>query len=131
MFGQNAAQRRYNKRVLLLSVAYAALLFGAVWLFRVERPAGPAAYALALLPALPLVGIFAAIARYLVEEQDEYIRMVEIRKSLVATGFMLTVTTCWGFLQSFDLAPHVDFYWAAVLWFAGLGAGSCVQRLLR
>jgi hypothetical protein len=131
MFGINAAQKRYNKRVLLLSLAYAALLIGATWLFRAQRPEGPLAYALALLPALPLVGIFAAMARYLVEEQDEYVRLVEVRKALIATGFMLSVTTCWGFLQSFGLAPHVDFYWAAVLWFGGLGLASCLQRLLR
>jgi fluoride ion exporter CrcB/FEX len=127
----NAAQKRYNKRVLGLSVVYALLLVGAVMIFNRDHPAGPLAWLLAILPALPIVGIFAAMGRYLVEESDEYLRAMETRKSLIATGFMLTVTTCWGFLQSFDLLPHVDFYWATVIWFGGLGVGSCAQALRR
>ena len=127
----NAAQKRYNVRVLALSAAYAVLLVGAVWVFRTQAPTGVPAYALALLPALPLLGVFVAMGRYLAEEQDEYLRALEARKALIATGFMLAVCTVWGFLQSFELAPRVDLYWAAVLWFGGLGVGSCVQALGR
>ncbi|HEY0411807.1 MAG TPA: hypothetical protein VGD66_01540 [Allosphingosinicella sp.] len=131
MLSFSPAQRRYNKRVIALSLAYAVALLGVVWVFRFYRPAGPLAWLLAILPALPLVGVFLTMGRYLVEETDEYLRAVETRKSLIASGFMLTVTTCWGFLQSFGLLPHVDFYWAAVLWFAGLGLGGCVQALTK
>lgn len=131
MSDRTPAQRRYNYRVLGLSLAYAGALIGVSFLFRESRPAGPGAFLLALLPALPLVGIFLAMGRYLVEESDEYLRMVAARQSLVATGFMLIVTTCWGFLQSFGQLPDVDFYWAAILWFGGLGLGSCVNRLAR
>ena len=127
----NAAQRRYNKRVLGLSLLYALALIGSIMIFKRAHPSGPLAYILAILPALPIVGIVAAMGRYLVEEGDEYLRAMEVRKSLIATGFMLTVTTCWGFLQSFDLLPHADFYWAAVIWFGGLGVGSCAQALRR
>jgi hypothetical protein len=129
MFNYNPAQKRYQKRIIALSLLYAAFLIGVTWLFRHSRPEGPPAWLLALLPALPLLGIFAAMGRYLIEEGDEYLRALETRKSLIASGFMLSVTTCWGFLQSFDLVSHVDFYWAAVLWFAGLGLGGCVQAL--
>lgn len=131
MSATRPAKRRYNRRVLGLSLLYAVLLIGVSWLFRHTHPAGPAAVLLALLPALPLVGIFVAMGRYLVEEGDEYLRMVESRKALIATGFMLIVTTCWGFLQSFGQVPHVDFYWAAILWFGGLGLGGCVARLAK
>ncbi|HEU0098327.1 MAG TPA: hypothetical protein VFQ67_06075 [Allosphingosinicella sp.] len=131
MFDRNPAQRRYNRRVLGLSLAYAGALIGVSFVFRSSPPSGPLAWALALLPALPLVGIVVAMGRYLVEESDEYLRSVESRKALVATGFMLIVTTCWGFLQTFDQLPRVDFYWAAILWFFGLGLGGCVNRLAR
>lgn len=127
----NAAQRRYNKRVLGLSLLYALVLIGSIMIFKRFHPSGPLAWLLALLPALPIVGIVAAMGSYLVEESDEYLRAMEARKSLIATGFMLIVTTCWGFLQSFDQLPHEDFYWAAVIWFGGLGVGSCVQALRR
>jgi drug/metabolite transporter (DMT)-like permease len=131
MSERNTAKRRYNERVLALSLAYAGALMGVTFVFRASQPAGPLAWALALLPALPLVGVFIAMGRYLVEEGDEYLRAVESRKALIATGFMLIVTTCWGFLQSFDQAPRVDFYWAAILWFGGLGLGGCVNRFAR
>jgi hypothetical protein len=128
---RNLARRRYNHRVLGLSLAYAGALFGVSFVFRATPPQGPLAWTLAILPALPLVGIFIAMGRYLVEEGDEYLRSVESRKALIATGFMLIVTTCWGFLQSFDQVPRVDFYWAAIIWFFGLGLGGCATRLAK
>lgn len=128
---RNPAQRRYNYRVLGLSLAYAGALIGVSLVFRASPPSGPLAWLLAMLPALPLVGIVIAMGRYLVEEGDEYLRAVESRKALIATGFMLIVTTCWGFLQSFDQVPRVDFYWAAIIWFFGLGLGGCANRLAR
>jgi hypothetical protein len=128
---RSPARRRYNHRVLGLSLAYAGALIGVSFVFRSSPPTGPLAWALAVLPALPLVGIFVAMGRYLVEEGDEYLRAVESRKALVATGFMLIVTTCWGFLQSFDQVPRVDFYWAAIVWFFGLGLGGCANRFAR
>jgi len=123
------ARRRYNRTVLLLSLVYVASLFGAIGLFNAGRPHGIFAYAVAVLPALPIVGMFAALGRYLVEERDEYLRMLLVRQSLWATGFALTLATIWGFLENFDLVEHVDAYYLAVLWFGGLGVGSLVNRL--
>ena len=125
----NQAQRRYNIRILLLGVLYALLLFGTVWLFVGHRAHGMIAYIVAVLPALPIVGMFGVIGRYLVEEKDEYLRDWFVRQALVATGFALSVATVWGFLENFDLVPHVYAYYAAILWFAGLGVGSCTNRL--
>lgn len=126
---RNPAQRRYNRRVVALGIGYALILFAVVWFFRDHHPTGPLAYVLGVLPALPLIGIFVTTGYYFVDEEDEYVRMLEIRKSLIATGFMLSVTTAWGFLQSFDVLPRVDFYWAAILWFFGQGVGSCWNRI--
>jgi hypothetical protein len=86
-------------------------------------------YVVAVLPALPIVGIFVAIGRYLVEEQDEYVRMLMVRQTLWASAFMLTLATVWGFLETFDLVGHVDGYWAAVSWFFGLGVGGLFNKL--
>jgi hypothetical protein len=125
----NPAQKRYTRRFLVLMLAYVAILLAVGRIFTLAGPTGPAAYLLGILPALPVIGVFFSIGQYLVDEKDEYLRVMETRKSLIATGFMLTVTTAIGFLQSFDLVPHIDFYWAAILWFAGLGLGSCIQAL--
>jgi hypothetical protein len=101
----------------------------AVYLFKHALVSGAAAYAVAVLPALPIIGIFAAIGRYLVEEQDEYIRSLMVRQTLWASGFALSVATVWGFLESFGVAGHVDAYYIAVVWFFGLGIGGVVNKL--
>ena len=123
------AQRRYNRSVLLLCTAYALILFGVITFFRNSAPTGVSAYAAAILPALPIIGVFVAMGRYLSAERDEYIRMLTVRQTLWATGFALSVATIWGFLENFDLVGHVDAYYVAVLWFGGLGIGSCMNRL--
>lgn len=123
------ATRRYNLRVIVLSIAYSVFLVGAVYGFKHHLVAGPIAWAVAVLPALPIVGIFAAIGLYLVEEQDEYVRFMTVRQTLWASGFALSIATIWGFLESFELVHHVEAYWVSILWFAGLGLGTCANRL--
>ena len=123
------AMKRYNWRVVWLSLIYAVLLIAVVYGFKHHFISGPLAYVAAILPALPIIGIFAAIGRYLVEEPDEYIRMLMVRQTLWASGFALSVATVWGFLENFDLVEHVDAYSVAIVWFAGLGIGSVINRL--
>ncbi|CAN5198428.1 hypothetical protein BH24PSE1_BH24PSE1_00750 [soil metagenome] len=124
------AIKRYNRAVIILSLAYVAALFAAQVAIGRYGLAGAPAYLLAILPSLPIIGIFGAIGRYLIEESDEYVRLLTVRQTLVASGLALSVATAWGFLESFDLAPHFDAYWIAVIWFGGLGLGSCVNKLL-
>ncbi len=121
--------RRYNGRVTRLSLLYAAFLMGAVYAFKHHLVSGPAAWVAAILPALAIVGIFVAIGRYLLEEQDEYLRVLMVRQSLWASGFALTIATIWGFLESFELVGHIESYYVAVLWFGGLGLGACANKL--
>ena len=116
---RSSAWKRYNIRVVWLSLAYAVFLLAAVYSFKHQLLSGAPAYLAAILPALPIIGIFAAIGRYLVEEQDEYVRMLIVRQTLWASAFALSVATIWGFLESFELVGHPEFYWIAVLWFGG------------
>ena len=125
----NPAQRRYNRSVLLLSLAYALILFGVITFFKNSSPTGLSAYAAAILPALPIVGIFAVMGRYLSDEHDEFVRMLTVRQTLYASAFALSIATIWGFLENFDLVGHIDAYYVAVLWFGGLGIGSCINKL--
>jgi hypothetical protein len=122
------ASQRYNWRLIWLSLLYALFLIGAVYGFKQRLVPGSIAYLVAVLPALPVIGIFAAIGRYLVEEQDEYARMLMVRQTLWASGFALSLATVWGFLESFDLVGHVDGYWVAVAWLFGLAIGGMVNK---
>ncbi|MEO5613258.1 MAG: hypothetical protein ABIT68_11025 [Sphingomicrobium sp.] len=126
---KSVAFRRYNWRVIWLSLLYAGALLLAVYGFKHHLLSGRLAYGVAVLPALPIIGIFAAIGRYLVEEQDEYLRMLMVRQTLWASGFALSLATIWGFLESFALAGHVEAYYIAVAWFFGLGLGGIINKL--
>ncbi len=128
---KSPAIRRYNRRIIALMLIYAAILMAVVYGFSHHLLSGPAAYVAALLPALPVIGVFGAIGRYLVEETDEYVRMLTIRQTLYASGFALSIATAWGFLEAFDMVGHVESFYIAVLWFAGLGFGSGMNALTR
>jgi hypothetical protein len=125
----NPAQRAYQRRAVPLMLAYVAALALAITLHELLAPTGPIAVALAVLPALPLIGVVWALGRLLVEEKDEYLRSLHVRQFMIATGFMLIVTCIWGFLEMFALAPHLPMYWAFIIWCAGLGIGTMVNEL--
>jgi len=123
------AWKRYNWRVIWLSLLYAGFLLGAVYGFKHQLVPTPLKYLVAILPAIPIIGIFAAIGRYLVEEQDEYVRMLMVRQILWASGLTLSVATVWSFLDNFRLVGHADGYWLIAIWFIGLGIGGIVNKL--
>lgn len=124
------AARRYVVRLAVLMSFYMAALFASVWLFRHNPPHGVLAYILALIPALPVIGVFWAVMRFVVEEPDEYLRMLLVRQCLFATGFCLAVTTFREFLQNFDLISNDDGgFGAAFFWFMGLGLGAAWNRV--
>ena len=54
---KSPAIRRYNRRVIWLSLLYAATLVGAVYAFKHHLVAGPVAWIAAILPALAISGI--------------------------------------------------------------------------
>jgi hypothetical protein len=108
---------------------YSIFLIGSVYAFKHQMLSGVSAYVAAILPALPIIGIFAAIGRYLVEERDEYVRMLMVRQTLWASGLALSLSTIWGFLENFDLVGHIAAYYIAVVWFGGLGLGALVNKL--
>jgi hypothetical protein len=129
MVARTAAWKRYNWRVVWLTLLYCAFLIPAVYGFKHGLIPGALKYLVAVLPALPIIGIFVAIGRYLVEEQDEYVRMLMVRQTLWASGFALSLATVWGFLDSFDLVGQADGYYIVIAWFFGLGVGGMVNKL--
>jgi len=122
---RSPAARRYTRRLAIAMTAYLITLFLAVTLVRKGDVTGTLAWMLAVLPGVCIASVFWAYGRLLVEETDEYQRMLLVRQSLIATGFTLSIVTIWGFLETFDLVKHVDAFFIAPLWFIGLGIGAC------
>jgi len=126
---RSSAWKRYNWRLIWLSLLYCLFLLPAVYGFKHQLIPGALKYLVAILPALPVIGIFGAMGRYIVEEQDEYVRMLVVRQMLWAMGFTLGVATIWGFLDNFGLVGHVDGYWIVVVWYFGQAIGSIANKL--
>lgn len=123
------AQRRYTIRIAVAMTAYMITLYAAVSMIRSGQAVGTLAWILALLPGLCVAGVFWAVGRLLVEETDEYLRMLLVRQVLIATGLTLSIVTVYGFLENFELVNHIDGFYVAMLWFIGLGVGGVVNRL--
>ena len=123
------AMRAYNRRSLIFAFSYMAALFVAILATDAWKPTGVLAYALAILPSLPLIYMVYAMGRYLTDEADEYLRMKTVIAALIGTGILLVVATVWGFLESFGLAAHQPGWLAVPIWAIGLGIGQLWQKV--
>lgn len=123
------AQRRYLKRVAIFSSAYLVVLALQVSLLADADPSLAVRAGISVLPGLAVLGIFWAIGRLIVEEQDEFIRMLVVRQNLVATALALGFATLWGFLEAGEVVPHLEAYWFAVAFFFGQFVGAVSNKL--
>lgn len=123
------ADRRHLLRVALLTLGYLISLFAADRLIEGGQVSGWPAYLLAVLPGLFLAGTFLAVGQLIIEEKDEYRRLLLIRQTLIATGFTLALITVWGHLEEFGLVPDFDAPFIAIFWAIGLVIGSVYNLL--
>lgn len=123
------ARRRYTYRIAICMVGYVSTLFLADWLIDQRGITGAPALVAALVPALFVAGVFWALARLLVEETDEYRRLLLVRQLLIGSGITLTIVTIWGFWENFGLVGHIDAFYIAALFFVGMGIGGLVNKL--
>lgn len=123
------AQRNYIKRVAVLTSLYLASFAALIFTSKLDNVPDVARFVIGVLPGLAIAGFFWAIGRLIVEETDEFMRMLTVRQTLVASALAMSAASVWGMLESADLVPHVDAYWYAIIWFAGLALGSVVNRI--
>jgi hypothetical protein len=120
--------RRYAVRLGVSMTLYVVSLLAGVYLVRHQLVTGPILWPLALLPGLGIVGAFYAIGMLIVETTDEFVRMLLVRQVLYASGIAMSLASIWGFLENFELVPHIPaFYWA-IAWFVGFGFGGWINR---
>lgn len=84
---------------------------------------------LAALPGLAFASIFWIFARLVVEERDEFLRLLYIRQLIVATGLTLTAAAVWGFLETYLPVAHIKAFWWPTIWCFGLGIGAVYNKL--
>ena len=125
----NPAQRRYFRRFAVAMLLYVLLLVPAVWGFVHYRPTGVLAYLLAVLPALPILGMLAVVGLYLAEEKDEFVRNMQIQSLLGGIGGTLAVVSVWGFLENFTNVRHLDLFLVYPLFWVFVGISTVVVSL--
>lgn len=123
------AYRRYLRRIAISSAVYLGAIFAAVRLLPNDAPANASSVAIALLPGLAVLAMVWAIGRLLVELDDEYLRMLEVRKALAGTGLALAVSSVWGILELFTQVPRLQVFWIFPIWCLGLAIGAVWNRL--
>jgi hypothetical protein len=104
------AAKRYMARFMPLMALYVVVLMGALFAMKGLDAKGPLLWALAVAPALPLIGAIGVMGLYLLEEKDEFPRAVLVESMIWGIGILLVATTVWGFLENADLVPHVPSF---------------------
>ncbi|WJY19728.1 hypothetical protein QQS45_05795 [Alteriqipengyuania flavescens] len=120
----NRAALRYTKGIIASSLAYMLGLGIAIWVWRNLDPSTGLTWLLAMLPVIPIFAMLFVMGRYIVEEQDEYLRHRAVMASLVGLGAVLAIGSFWGFLETFELVPHFPGWWAVPIWAMGMGLGQ-------
>jgi len=125
----NPAMRRYMRRFIPITFAYLAAIALATAVLPDDAPADALTISLALLPGLAILAWLWAMARLLIELDDEYLRMLEVRKFLVATGITLAITSVWGILELYTPeVPRMAVFYVFPMWCIGLALGQVVNR---
>lgn len=120
---------RYTQGMAVTALLYVLGLGIAITLDRQMELSGATAFLIALLPIGPILAMIWVMGRYLVEEQDEYLRHKAMIASLVGLGVVLAVGSFWGFLETFGLVPHAPGWWAVPVWALGMGLGQAWMAL--
>ncbi len=124
-----AVNRRFLLRIGLSALVLMVAVTVARQLVDTEAASGPVLWAVAMLPGIAMLGIFYAYGMLIVEQTDEFVRMLVIRQLVIATGIALAFATVWGFLEEFGLVAHIYAYYVAIAWIIGFALGGVVNRI--
>lgn len=126
--GKKAAHR-YLARLALVMSFYLVTLFLAEHFIDNEGLTGWPAALLAFLPGLSFAGVVWVFGGLIVEETDEFYRMLYVRQGLIATAISFTLAAIWGFLETYHIVEPVAAFWWPTIWCFGLGVGAVFNKL--
>ena len=121
--------RRYLWRLAATMALYLGSLFLAEYVIEDLLITGPIAAICAALPGLAFAGVFWIFAALIVEEKDEFYRLLYVRQGLIATGITLTAAAIWGVLERYEILAHVAAFWWPTIWCFGLGIGAIFNKI--
>lgn len=124
---RTAAANRYNRRFTVVTAAYVLLVGANVWVSKAMSPAPAVLGVMAVVTALPIVGMLGVLGLYLREETDEFLRDRIVVSMLVGIGFLLSLTSILGMLQFEGLVGQVPVFLAFPIW---CGVWGITQAIL-
>jgi hypothetical protein len=124
-----AAMKRYVWRLMSVMAVYAAVLVGGQLGMKAGLLGPQAAIVIALVCGLCIALTFVIMGRLMMETPDEFMRLLFVRQTLIASGFALSLAAVHGFLSDFEIIARVDAYWWPVLFFAGQFVGQIANRV--
>ncbi|TRD11245.1 hypothetical protein FGU71_04860 [Erythrobacter insulae] len=124
-----SASHRYLGRMAIVMAFYLVTLFLAEHWIDNEGLIGPLALILALLPGLSFAGVVWIFGGLIVEEKDEFYRMLFVRQGLIATAISFTLAAVWGFLETYGQVEPVAAFWWPTIWCFGLGIGGVFNKI--
>ena len=108
------ARKRYQRDVRWFMVGYFVVLIASALIVKYWVGQGVARYFWSVLPTIPIVAIIFRMGKYLQDETDEYVRLLQMKSILAGTGALLTALLISDFLRAFanapDFAPFVLFF---------------------
>lgn len=123
------ASRRYLGRMAIVMAFYLVTLFLAEHWIDDRGVTGWIAAVLAFLPGLSFAGVVWIFGGLIVEEKDEFFRMLYVRQGLIATVISFTLAAVWGFLETYRIVDHVAAFWWPTIWCLGIGIGAIANKV--
>jgi len=121
--------RRFLIRMISSTVVFGLAMAVARYLTTNGLDDGPLVWVVALTPGLAMVGFFYAIVMLIIEQKDEFIRMLLLRQLIIGTGIALSFAAIWGSLEYFEVVDHIYPFYFVVAFLVGFGFGGLVNRL--
>ena len=123
------ATHRYLLRMALTMAFYLITLAVAEHFIDGRGVTGPLAAFLAFLPGLSFAGVVWVFGGLIIEEKDEFFRLLYVRQGLIATGISFTLAAIWGFLETYRIVEPVAAFWWPTIWCLGLGIGAIFNKI--
>lgn len=123
------AMRRHLISIAGSMIIYGISLTAAEVLVERGGLTGPAAWAIAATPGLCVGALVFFFARLVIEEQDEFIRLLYVRQGAVATVVSLTIAGVWGFLERYVGLPAIEAFWWPTIWCFAMPLGMIYNKI--
>jgi hypothetical protein len=123
------AFKRYQRRVQIAMAIYVVVILGAAWILKHSTLTGWHLYGWAVAPAIPVIAVIVAMARYLKEETDEYQRLKMMKAILVGTAALLSTVVVNDFVETFAKTQAFPPFASFIVFAVAVGITQGVQRL--